>query len=296
MRYKCSEVGVAAGAAANVEWSETMQESGPRLRTLLGSALTLVTVGVAGSALLVVGEGVGSADESAKDSCVECHSNADFLVTHKKLHDYYQLWKESTHALEGVSCADCHGGDPEVSDKKAAHGGDVGGEDGAGSAVNFRNLPETCGTCHDEISEGFRESDHFDHLVRKKQDKQGPSCVTCHGSLNVEVLNVNTVEEACARCHSEEKDNHPDIPEKAEVILNRFLSIHRYYRYISKRGDPAETQIFFKKIDADVQELSVLWHTFDLPKIEEKTAEVLDRLKAKRVELREREKQAQQAR
>ncbi|MBW2372473.1 MAG: ammonia-forming cytochrome c nitrite reductase subunit c552, partial [Deltaproteobacteria bacterium] len=175
---------------------------------------------------------------------MECHSNADFLVTHKKLHDYYQLWKESTHALEGVSCADCHGGDPEVSDKKASHGRDVGGEDGAGSAVNFRNLPDTCGTCHDEISEGFRESDHFDHLIRKKQDKQGPSCVTCHGSLNVAVLNVNTVEEACARCHNEEKDNHPDIPEKAEVILNRLLSIHRYYRYIGKRGDPAETQLF----------------------------------------------------
>jgi len=98
------------------------------------------------------------------------------------------------------------------------------------------------------------------------------------------------VQEACSQCHNADTENHPDIPEKAKTILNRFLSIHRYYRFISKRGDPAETQLFFKMVDERVSELSVLWHRFDLPKIEKRTIELLDRMKAKRIELRSRDK------
>jgi len=185
-----------------VEWGETMQGSGTRLRSLIASVLPLLAVGLVAWALLILDAGVGSAEESAEDSCVECHGDPDFLFTNKKLHDYFQIWKDSTHAQEGVSCSDCHGGNSDASGKKAAHLDDVGGEESAGSAVNFRNIPDTCGTCHEEIYEGFRESDHFDHLVRKKQEKQGPNCVTCHGSLNVVVLNVSTVGEACSRCRS----------------------------------------------------------------------------------------------
>jgi hypothetical protein len=255
-------------------------------------SLALATAGLAGSALLLFGVGIAVAEEASTDSCVACHSNPDFLVTNKKLHDYFERWKDSTHAQEGISCADCHGGDPEDSDKKASHRDEVGGQQAAGNAVNFGNIPNTCGACHEGILEGFRESAHFDHLVREKQDKQGPNCVTCHGSLNVEVLNVNAVEAACSHCHNDEQENHPDVPKRAENILNRFLSIQRYYRFIGKRGDPIETQLFFKQIDSQVEELSVLWHTFDLPEIETKTDELLQRLKAKRTELREREKKA----
>ena len=132
------------------------------------------------------------------------------------------------------------------------------------SAVNFRNIPGTCGTCHEEIYEGFRKSEHFGHVVAEGQEAQGPTCVTCHGSINVAVLNVNTVEETCSRCHDEAGENHPETPERARSLLNRFLSIHRYYRYITVRGDPAETKGFFDAVDAQIHALSVTWHTFDL--------------------------------
>ena len=220
----------------------------------------------------------------SKDSCVECHSDPSFLVTNKKLYDYFQRWTSSLHAQEEVTCVDCHGGNPEISDKEGAHGGNLAGSKQE-SAVNFRNIPRTCGGCHEDMLEGFRGSVHFEHLLDEDKEQQGPTCVTCHGSVSVAVLDVNTVEEACSKCHNEATDNHPDSPRRARDLLNRFLSIHRYYRYINIRGDAVATRPFFQRVDAQLRDLSVAWHTFDLEKIEEKTNAVLEALRTKRQEI-----------
>ena len=47
--------------------------------------------------LLPFAEGEASAAD-APNSCVECHGNPDFLVTAKKLFDYYQEWEISIHS------------------------------------------------------------------------------------------------------------------------------------------------------------------------------------------------------
>ena len=73
----------------------------------------------------------GAAAEKNVDSCVDCHRDPKFLVTNRKLYDYYQQWKASVHTQEGLSCADCHGGDPAKKDKDAAHGGKLGESDAA---------------------------------------------------------------------------------------------------------------------------------------------------------------------
>jgi hypothetical protein len=239
-------------------------------------------------ASFVFGGSPASAD-TVEDSCVVCHSNPDFLVTNKKLFDYFQEWQLSVHQQEEVSCVDCHGGDPGIRDKKGAHGGEVG-EANRRSAVNFRNIPETCGQCHEDYLQAYRGSPHFEHLVAKEQEQQGPNCVTCHGSVNESILNVNTVQRTCLRCHNEESENNPDIPDRAKTVLNKFLSIHRFYRYITVRGDPIETRPFFESVGARVESLSVSWHSFDLSKVEEMTEEVLLTLKEKRNELRKLQK------
>jgi hypothetical protein len=108
--------------------------------------------------------------------------------------------------------------------------------------------------------------------------------------MTVEVLKVSSVRESCARCHNEEKDNHPENPERAEFILNRFFSIHRLERYIRKNAEPEEAQAFFAAMDPRLHALSVNWHTFDLDKIEQGTDEALALLHEKREELRRRKK------
>jgi hypothetical protein len=237
--------------------------------------------------LLAAGGGIAwgpVAAQETTDSCVDCHSEPGFLVTNKKLYDYYRQWDESIHKQEGVTCDECHGGRPDARDKDAAHAGGVGAADPT-SGIYFLNVADTCGQCHDDILEGFRTSNHFEHM-EKKDDKQGPTCVTCHGSINVEVLNVNSVEAACARCHNQKTDNHPEIPGEARKVLNRFLSIHRFYRYIAVHARPEEARAFLGEFDTRLERLSVTWHSFDLEQIEAGTAEALAVLKTKRDELR----------
>lgn len=245
----------------------------------------VVGIGWPIAAILVAFLCSGAASASGTDSCVDCHRDPDLLVTNKKLYDYYQQWEASIHKQEDVACSDCHGGNSDALDKKKAHGRGVGVADVA-SGVYYKNVSETCGECHDEILEGFQTSEHFKHVRENEDEKQGPTCVTCHGSINVGILNVNTVESVCERCHNEERDNLPENPAKAKKILNSFLSIDRFYRYISIRIDPKEARSFFKEADARHQHLSVTWHTFDLDKIGEETAGLLNMLKAKREELR----------
>ena len=55
------------------------------------------------------------------ESCITCHSDPDFLVTHPKLYEYYRDWEGSIHGQQEVTCSDCHGGDPEASDASQAH-------------------------------------------------------------------------------------------------------------------------------------------------------------------------------
>jgi nitrate/TMAO reductase-like tetraheme cytochrome c subunit len=226
-----------------------------------------------------------SAASPAENTCEDCHRNPDFLVTNNQLYDYYQQWSGSVHQLEDVSCDDCHGGDARAADKETAHADGVRASDPA-SGIYFKNIPDTCGTCHEEILEGFSQSQHFEHVEKKKGEEQGPTCVTCHGSIDSAVLNVNTVGEACMRCHNAESDNHPENPEKAREILNRFLSIQRFYRYITIRAEPEEAQAFFSALDPKLRKLSVTWHTFDLDVIDAETTAVLGLMKAKRDEIR----------
>jgi len=233
----------------------------------------------------------GWAAAEKKNQCEECHSNPDFLVQNKQLYDYFQEWSVSIHRQEEVSCEDCHGGDAETADKDKAHGDGVSASDPS-SGIYYKNVPDTCGTCHEEILEGFRSSNHFEKVAAEEDEQQGPTCITCHGSIDSEILNVNTVADACARCHNEESDNHPDNPETARAILSRFLSIHRFYRYITIRAEPDEARAFFEKIDPRMGELSMTWHTFDLDAIDAGTAEVLSLMKAKRDEIRKRRAEA----
>jgi len=228
----------------------------------------------------------------AKNSCEACHSNPDFLVQNKQLFDYFQEWTGSVHEQEGVSCVDCHGGNAAAADKAEAHADGVGASD-PDSGVYYANIPDVCGSCHAEILAGFRKSHHFEHLRGKERDPQGPSCVTCHGSIDSEVLNVNSVAAACARCHNDERDNHPEHPEKAQAILNRFLSIDRFYRYIGIRAEPDEARAFFERIDPKLRKLAVTWHGFDLEQIEAETAEVFTLLEVKRDEIRARRAEAE---
>lgn len=263
--------------------------SAPRTAAVLAAACALAGLYAATPAR--------GAEEPAAgdDSCIACHRDPDFLVTHPRLYEYFRDWQRSIHQQEGVTCSDCHGGNPEATGREAAHAGMLG-PDASGSAVYFSNVPATCGSCHDAVEEAYRTSAHFEHLTAAAGDgeagaeKQGPSCVTCHRSMNTLTLDVTTVEETCGHCHDE--DNHPEIPGEARRTLNKFLSIDRFYRYIAIRGKDMQARLFLEGIDDRREELSVLWHTFDLERIERKTVGILEDLQERRDAIRARARAA----
>lgn len=222
------------------------------------------------------------------DRCVACHAKADFMVTNKKLYNYHLAWKSSIHGQEGVGCAECHGGNSKANDKKTAHGKNLMGAKSAKSPVNYRNIPKTCAQCHEAYFDSFSKSKHFRKLKKKKATKKGPNCVTCHGSVNTQVLNVVTVKKACAQCHNKKTKLKPDMPQRAETVLNEFLSIHRYYRFLTVRGNPRENQETFRHLNALIEDLGVLWHSFQIGKIEKSTRQVLNLVKEKRNEIKKR--------
>jgi nitrate/TMAO reductase-like tetraheme cytochrome c subunit len=241
--------------------------------------------------LLASGAGSGAAEPATraaakdKNTCVECHSDARFLVQNKKLYEYFQGWQTSIHAAQGVTCVDCHGGNPHAASKAEAHAGAALKSSDRSSSTNYRNIPDTCARCHKEIVSRFRLSQHYAHLKPNKDNEQGPNCVTCHGSVNTTVLNVNTVRRTCEQCHNEKTGNSPEIPDQAEAVLNNFLSISRYYRFIAVRSSPEDAKAFFTLVDPVVKRLNADWHTFEIDRIEKETKDLVEFLKVRRNDL-----------
>ena len=228
----------------------------------------------------------GAASAETGNSCIDCHSNPNFLVTDKKLYDYYQLWEQSVHGQEGVSCVDCHNGNPKAKDKTTAHG--TGGMSASNrtSPVNYRNVPQTCAQCHEEFFRHFKDSKHYEISQKADPKQRSANCVTCHGSVNIAVLNVTTVRKTCELCHNEKSGNHPNIPARAEVLLNKFLSVQRYDRYLAKLQKNLKDPLSFNQIDKTATSIFIDWHTFDLDNIEKRTLKLLEQMKAKRNEIK----------
>src|SRR5262245_3349292 len=81
-----------------------------------------------------------------QNNCVNCHSQ----IVELHVGNLYLEWQLSAHQEKGVGCEKCHGGDPAISDKEKAHIGVLGQSDPK-SRINWKNQPETCGACHQEV-------------------------------------------------------------------------------------------------------------------------------------------------
>jgi len=128
----------------------------------------------------------------AATSCVTCHANADLFDA--KQRQIVESFRTDVHAEVGLSCQDCHGGNP---DPKLAE--DPGAMD-PGFAKNpyhgapaRQDIPRLCGRCHSDpaFMKRFRPdirvdqereyaSSHHGQLLAKG-DTRVATCVDCHG-------------------------------------------------------------------------------------------------------------------
>lgn len=144
--------------------------------------------------------------------CVGCHERID-----NEQHDIAEAWRASVHGAAGITCADCHGGDPDSDEVTVA----------MSAAAGFQGVPdrtetvELCGTCHSNVERmrqyqiptdqyaKYRSSVHGEQLFGKN-DTRVAICSDCHGSHDVKKASDPTakvyplnVPNLCASCHAD---------------------------------------------------------------------------------------------
>jgi predicted CXXCH cytochrome family protein len=148
-----------------------------------------------------------------KSSCIECHVKLE-----GKIGDPARSIKDDIHLSRGLSCNDCHGGDPTQNDKVAAKDP----RKGYLGRPRTVDIPAFCGKCHNDAS--FMKK--FNPALRVDQEKEYSTsvhgqllktgnekvatCISCHGVHGIRAVSDAlssvyplNVAETCAQCHSQ---------------------------------------------------------------------------------------------
>ena len=196
--------------------------------------------------------------------CIDCH-------TSDLIKDEYKAipveWRKSWHYQNGVSCQDCHGGDPKDAAKSMTP------ESGFVGVPKPKEVPQFCGKCHLGIKENYLESGHGKALMATGR---GPNCLICHGSghkiqkANIEIIN----EKLCGICHTYDRAREM----KAALLLTeqQINKIDRDLK-ILKAGLMA-TQDEEKVLFQTQAEYRTLFHSVDVKLVQARTAEFTKKL------------------
>jgi hypothetical protein len=127
---------------------------------------------------------------AADSVCIECHSGQSGSLA-APVDD----WRTSVHAENGISCNDCHGGDP--TDFAMA----MSPERGFIGVPDYADVPAFCGRCHVGVADAYLAGAHGLAI-----EDGGAQCVVCHGNHAVKRASLDLInEDACSQCHTYER-------------------------------------------------------------------------------------------
>ncbi|MDO8525748.1 MAG: cytochrome c3 family protein [Candidatus Omnitrophota bacterium] len=154
-------------------------------------------------------------EAAEKDYCIECHKTLDGSA--KEPADKIE---GDVHFKRGLSCSDCHGGDPTKEDFAEA-------KDPARGFIGKpkrNDIPLFCGKCHadpaymrkynpniptDQLAK-YNESQHG--KLNAKGDRKVAVCISCHGVHGIREKNdplspifITNAPKACASCHADKE-------------------------------------------------------------------------------------------
>ena len=162
------------------------------------------------------------------NACLNCHLDAaKFPGTEKGSAEFVKQYKTSVHSLardkngnEAAGCIDCHG-NHILDDPK-----------NPGNSTVKANLMETCGKCHGDEVNKFKNSAHGKAYLSGK-NKDAPSCTKCHGEHNISSIVSNEKftkikqTDLCLNCHKDSEVNIGRIKgDKKEKIADYKNSFH----------------------------------------------------------------------
>ena len=207
------------------------------MRFLLAAALAVLLRAPA------LGDPPGAAP--APSGCVDCH----LALGDDRVSPPAAAFADDVHARAGLTCADCHGGDPKAEDQEVAHDRrkQFRGKPGP------RQIPELCGGCHgdaarmrqfnpslrvDQLTE-YRTSGHGKALA--KGDAMVATCASCHGAHGVLAVTdarspvyPTRIAETCNGCHG---DSGLMAAHKlpSDIYAKYRRSVH--FETLTKKGD-----------------------------------------------------------
>jgi len=156
-----------------------------------------------------------AASSHASNACTSCHSDITevphpdkfsakpvaCITCHVKA---VQSYSASTHGIarqtgnpQAANCSDCHGKHEIIPARLAS------------SPLSHDHLEATCGKCHTQVVEVFKDSIHGKALARGVRD--APTCTDCHSDHQITNLknasSLKVAEDVCSRCHASERFN-----------------------------------------------------------------------------------------
>jgi cytochrome c553 len=187
-------------------------------------------MGVLLTLLVAAATGASAADIS----CLKCHEKER------------TLYAPSAHAQAGLTCVDCHGGDPKATDETAHAADNFKRPD------NKKAIAEICASCHGDVRKMNPYGLPTDQLDRYKTSKHGEQlfehndqkvavCIDCHGvhdilkvkSPQAHVYPTN-IPDTCGRCHGNAKlMEEYKLP--TDIITQYKSSYHAYM--VFQKGD-----------------------------------------------------------
>lgn len=171
----------------------------------------LVTCSVGFFLWLMLPLGVATA-APAKDSCIACHAELEGPQS-----EPVKKFESDIHRQAGLSCADCHGGDPADESMDA-----MSRAKGFRGAPKKAQVPDFCARCHSDIAymHRFNPKMRADQLSQyltsvhgkrlKAGDAKVAACVDCHSVHDIlpardtrSPVHPTNVASTCGRCHAD---------------------------------------------------------------------------------------------
>jgi predicted CXXCH cytochrome family protein len=171
------------------------------------------------SAAAAVSAALFSAIGHAADTCVECHQAFESEMTAPT-----QVMSHDVHIQRGLSCADCHGGDPTAADQAAA----MDPAKGFVGRPGRQDIPQFCARCHADptymrkYNPNLPTDQHAKYLTSQhgKKLQQGDTdvavCTSCHEAHGIRgkkdplsPVYAANIPGTCATCHSDPRLMEP---------------------------------------------------------------------------------------
>lgn len=165
--------------------------------------------------IVLVASFVILSDAAAKDYCVECHKTLEGSAKEPT-----EKIEGDIHFKRGLSCSDCHGGDPtkeDFTEAKDPNKGFIG-------KPKRSDIPSFCGKCHADPAymRRFNPNIKTDQLTKYNESQHGKLnvqgdqktavCISCHGVHGIRDVSdplapvfITNVPKMCASCHADKE-------------------------------------------------------------------------------------------